>query len=151
MNALSHKIIFFLFKLKLLQPSESTINFWLQSEDTDKLEYAVTQGNYKTRKLAAEALEQLAKPCSIPALLKCINDKVQNVSIACLNALERISTNDELIKTIVKKRFKWVNEIREKREKFEANKGKKYNIYRWERASKKSFDMVKERLKRPIR
>ena len=151
MNALSHKIIFFLFKLKLLQPSESTINFWLQSEDTDKLEYAVTQGNYKTRKLAAEALEQLAKPCSIPALLKCINDKVQNVSIACLNALERISTNDELIKTIVKKRFKWVNEIREKREKFEANKGKKYNIYRWERTSKKSFDMVKERLKRPIR
>ncbi len=146
-----HNIIFFLFKLKLIQPSESTINFWMQHEDTAKLEYALTHGNYKTRKLAAEALEHIAKPCSIPALLKCINDKVHNVSVACLNALERISPNDELIKTVVNRRFKWVNDIREKREKFEANKNVKYTIYRWRRTSKESFDRVKEQLKKPIR
>ena len=108
-------------------------------------------GNYKTRKLAAEALEHIAKPCSIPALLKCINDEVQNVSIACLNALERIYPNDKLIKTIVKKRFNWANDVREKHAKYEANKDKKYKIYRWERASKKSFDRVKAQLKRPMR
>lgn len=144
-------ITYLLFKLNLVQPSAKTIHFWMCNEDTVKLEYALANGNYKTRKLAAEALEQIAKPCSIPALLKCINDKVQNVSVACLNALERISPNDELIKTIVKKRFNWVASIREKRAKFEANKNKKYKIYRWERASKKSFDRVKEQLKRPIR
>lgn len=146
-----HKLIYLLFKLKLIQPSANSINYWMDCEDTNKLEYALAHGNYKTRKLAAEALEQIAKPCSIPALLKCINDKVQNVSIACLNALERISPNDELIKTVVNKRFKWVNDIREKRAKFEANKDVKHTIYRWRRTSKESFDRVKEQLKKPMR
>lgn len=146
-----HNFTYFLFKLKLIQPSQKAISFWMDCEDTDKLEYALTNGNYKTRKLAAEALEQIAKPCSIPALLNCINDKVQNVSLACLNALERISPNDELIKTIVRKRFNWVNEIREKRAKYEANKHVKHTIYRWRRTSKESFDRVKEQLKKPIR
>ena len=140
-----------MFKLKLVQPSESAIHFWMTQEDTDKLEYVLTHGNYKSRKLAAEALEQIAKPCSIPALLKCINDKVQNVSVACLNALERICPNDELIKTVVSKRFKWANDVREKRAKFEANKHVKHTIYRWRRTSKESFDRVKEQLKKPIR
>ena len=146
-----HNLIYLLFKLKLLQPSAKTIHFWMNNEDIVKLEYALAYGNYKTRKLAAEALEHIAKPCSIPALLKCISDKVQNVSVACLNALEKIAPNDELIKTVVKKRFNWAKEVREKKAKFEANKGKKYNIYRWERASKKSFDRVKEQLKKPMR
>lgn len=146
-----HTITYSLFKLNLVQPSAKTIYFWMDSHDTVKLEYALANGNYKTRKLAAEALEQIAKPCSIPALLKCINDKVQNVSIACLNALEKISPNDELIKAVVNKRFNWATNVREKQAKFEANKGKKYTIYRWERASKKSFDRVKEQLKRPMR
>lgn len=146
-----HRVIYFLFKLKLIQPSESTINFWMDNEQVDNLEYALTNGNYKTRRLAAEALEKIAKPSSIPALLKCINDKVQNVSIAALNALEKICGSDELIKTIVKKRFNWVKQIRETDAKCEANKGKKHNIYRWERASKKSFDRVKAQLKRSIR
>ena len=146
-----HNFAFFLFKLKLIQPSQGNITFWMTNEDTAKLEYALTHGNYKTRKLAAEALEHIAKPCSIPALLKCINDKVQNVSIACLNALDRICPNDELIKTVVNKRFNWANTVRENRAKFEANKNVKHTIYRWERASKKSFDRVKEQLKRPMR
>lgn len=146
-----YNFTYFLFKLKLMQPSQKAISFWIESEDTDKLEYALEHGNYKTRKLAAEALEQIAKPCSVPALLKCINDKVQNVSVACLNALERISPNDELIKTIVKKRFNWVNDIREKKAKYEANKNVKHTIYRWRRTSKESFDRVKEQLKKPMR
>ena len=148
---MTHSITYFLFKLNLVQPSKHTIHFWMTYEDTDKLEYALAHGNYKTRKLAAEALEQIAKPCSIPALLKCINDKVQNVSVACLNALERICPNDELIKTVVKKRFKWADDVREKRAKFEANKNVKQTIHRWRRTSKESFDRVKEQLKRPMR
>lgn len=117
----------------------------------EKLEYALNYGNYKTRKLAAEALEQVGKPSSIPALLKAINDKVQNVSIAALNALERLGAEDSLIQTVIKKRFNLAEDIRAKKAKYEANKYKKYKIYRWERASKKSFERVKEQLKRPVR
>ncbi|WP_298237954.1 HEAT repeat domain-containing protein [uncultured Algibacter sp.] len=146
-----HQIIFFLFKLRLIQPSEKTIILWEQTEQVDKLEYALKHGNYKTRKLAAEALEHVGKPSSIPALLNCIYDKVHNVSLACLNALERINPSEEIVKNVIRKRFIWDKETREKDTKYQENRNKKHKIYRWERASKKSFDRVKEQLKRPMR
>ena len=99
----------------------------------------------------AEALGVTGYTSSIPVLFEAINDKIQNVSIAALNALESIGCEDELGFTIIKKRFNWLKEKRESDKKREANKGKKYKIYRWERASKKSFDRVKEQLKRPMR
>ena len=145
-----NQITYLLFKLKLIQPSESAIYFWTQYGHVEKLEYALRFGNYKTRKLSAEALEIAGKPSSIPVLINAMNDKVHNVSIAALNALESIAESDELVQTIVKKRFKWIKQIRENKAKYEANKNKKYKIYRWERSSKKSFDRVKEQLKKPI-
>lgn len=146
-----HQITYLLFKLKLIQPSENDIEYWASNNDAKKLEYALKHGNYKTRKLAAEALEFTGQCSSVPALMHAINDNVQNVSIAALNSLEALGCNDELIISITKKRFNWVKEIRDKEAKKEANKDKKYKIYRWERASKKSFDRVKEQLKRPMR
>lgn len=146
-----HHITYLLFKFNLIQPSERTILFWMYDLQIEKLEYALENGNYKTRKLAAEALEYVGKPSSIPALLKAINDKVQNVSIAALNALEKIGAKDTLINTVIKKRFNWAKDVRTKNAKYEANKDKKHKIYRWERASKKSFDRVKAQLKKPMR
>ncbi|MCB0400400.1 MAG: HEAT repeat domain-containing protein [Winogradskyella sp.] len=137
--------------MKLTQPSEKVINYWIDTNSTNKLEYALTHGNYKTRQLAAEALEFVGQSSSIPVLLIAIDDKIKNVSIAALNTLEYLQDSDELIKSIVRKRFSWVKEIREKEERQKDTKAKKHNIYRWERTSKKSFEMVKERLKRPIR
>ncbi|ULC58923.1 HEAT repeat domain-containing protein [Flaviramulus sp. BrNp1-15] len=146
-----YQITYLLFKLKCIQPSDHAIYFWMQNNHIEKLEYALKFGNYKTRKLAAEALEIVGKPSSIPALINAMNDNVQNVSVAVLNALEKIGEDDELVKTIVKKRFNWAKQIRDNKAKYEANKNKKYKIYRWERASKKSFDIVKEQLKKPMR
>ncbi len=44
-----------------------------------------------------------------------------------------------------------MKKTRSKEEKNKVKKDEKYNIYRWDRASKKSFELVKEHLKRPIR
>ena len=146
-----YQFSYWLLKVKLSEPSEKVINYWIDTNSVIKLEYALTHGNYKTRQLAAEALEFVGQPSSIPVLLIATDDKIKNVSIAALNTLENLQDGDELIKSIVRKRFNWVKEIREKEEKQKNKKAKKHNIYRWERASKKSFEMVKERLKRPIR
>lgn len=146
-----YQFSYWLLKMKLSEPSENVINYWIDTNSVIKLEYALTHGNYKTRQLAAEALGLVGQPSSIPVLLIAIDDKIKNVSIAALNTLEHIQDNDELIKSIVKKRFDWLKRLREKEEKQNNAKTKKHNIYRWERASKKSFEMVKERLKRPIR
>tara|TARA_Y100000588_G_scaffold339425_1_gene382110 strand:- start:14198 stop:14644 length:447 start_codon:yes stop_codon:yes gene_type:complete len=146
-----YQFSYWLLKMKLSQPSEKVINYWVGTNSVNKLEYALTHGNYKTRQLAAEALEFVGQPTSIPILLIAIDDKIKNVSIAALNTLEHLQDSDELIKSIVRKRFDWLKRLREKEEKQKNKRAKKHNIYRWERASKKSFEMVKERLKRPIR
>ena len=146
-----YHITYILFKLKLIQPSSRSIRFWIHTDEVERLEYALKHGNYKTRQLAADALGITGYASSIPVLFEAINDQVQNVSIAALNALESIGCKDELSTTIIRKRFNWLKRKRESDKKRDANKGKKYKIYRWERASKKSFDRVKEQLKRPMR
>lgn len=125
--------------------------YWNDAKQVTKLEYALKHGNYKTQKLAAEALEYAGKPSSIPVLLNAMNDKIQNVSIAALNALEALGCTDDLIVSITKKRFNWVKDIRDKEAKRSVKKDKKYTIYRWKRASKQSFDRVKAQLKKPMR
>lgn len=145
-----HHLKYLLFKLNMVQPSKHDIYDWMHYNYANRIEYALEHGNYKTRKIAAEALGELGLSSSIPLLFKSIDDKVQNVSIAVLNALEKIGCHDELSTIIIKKRFNWIKELREKQGRREANKGKKYKIYRWERASKKSFDRVKEQLKKPM-
>jgi Na+/phosphate symporter len=137
--------------MKLTQPSEDTITDWKDVYAINKLEYTLVHGNYKTRQLAAEALEQVGRPSSIPILLNAMNDKIQKVSIAALNALEALGCNDDLVISITRKRFNWVKELRDKEEKRKVKKDKKHNIYRWKRASKESFDRVKEQLKKPMR
>jgi len=144
-------IKYYLFRLRLTQLSERDFSELIDHYEVQKIEYALKKGNYRTRRLAAQALEFIGDESSVPYLLKAMNDKVQNVSIAALNALEAINVNDELTLSIIKKRFDWVRELREKKEKFDASKGQKSNIYKWERTTKKNFEMVKERLKRPIR
>jgi hypothetical protein len=142
---------YLLFKLKVIQPSERMIGLWQNAFAINKLEYALINGNYKTRQLAAEALEIVGEASSIPLLIKASNDRIHKVSIAALNALEAIGYNDQLIISITHKRFKWFESIQRKEEQLKEKKQRKYNIYKWERSSKKSFEMVKERLKRPIR
>lgn len=146
-----YKIVYLLFKLKMIEPSQHAMSFWEKNTQVKKLEFALIHGHYNTRLMAANALGDIGSPSSIPVLLKRIDDKVQNVSIAVLNALEGFEQSNNFIKIIIKKRFNWANKVREANAKYETNKNKKYTIYRWERASKKSFDRVKEQLKRPMR
>ncbi len=146
-----HRIIFILFRLKLLQPSKRYMEFWANHGEVDKLEYALQNGNYKTREYAANGLKTAGDKASTPLLLNAINDPIHKVSIAALNALEAMDHNNELIKSITSRRLNWFKYYSDK-EKREAEKVKrKYTIYRWERTTKKNFEMVKERLKRPIR
>ena len=146
-----HRLIFILFQLKLLQPSKQNIDFWTKDCEVNKLEYALKNGNYKIREYAAKGLKALGDRASTPVLLNAINDPIHNVSIAALNALEALDHNNELINAITKRRLNWFKHFSDK-ERLTAKKVKKrYNIYRWERTSKKNFEMVKEQLKRPMR
>ena len=78
---------FLLFKLKVIEPSERMIDLWKDTFAINKLEYALINGNYKTRQLAAEALEIIGEASSNPLLIKASNEPIHKVSIAALNAL----------------------------------------------------------------
>ena len=140
-----------LIRFKFLKPSAKDIAAWQRSGDVIILEHTLTHGYYKARELAANALGELGNPSSVPVLFKAIDDNIKNVSIAALNALDAIGHQDDIGRSIINKRFNWIKKERERQEKIDANKGKSYKIYRWERSSKKSFDRVKEQLKKPIR
>jgi hypothetical protein len=144
---------YWLIKLKLTKPSVRDIAIWERNHEVLKIEYVLLNGNYKIRDVAAQALGALGYESSIPVLLQLIDDDIQNVSIAALNALESINCEDQLNKTLINKRFNWVQIQREKEVKAKENaqKPKKHNIYKWERASKKSFERVKAQLNKPIR
>jgi len=111
----------------------------------------LVNGNYKSRKIAALALGELGYHSSIPYLFHAINDRVQEVSISALNALEDIGCEDELASLVIRKRFRWLEKLRKAEEKNKASKTQKSKIYKWNRTSKRSFDIVKEQLKRPMR
>ncbi|MEM1001330.1 MAG: HEAT repeat domain-containing protein [Bacteroidota bacterium] len=146
-----NQIIFLLFKLKLLQPSKNRIDIWTYSGETEKLETALIHGNYRTRELAARGLSIAGKSSSKPVLLAAISDPVHKVSIAAMNTLETLDQKKELIKPISNKRLDWFKYYSNKNKDSKEKKKGKHNIYRWERTSKKNFELVKERLKRPIR
>ncbi|WP_299111583.1 HEAT repeat domain-containing protein [uncultured Winogradskyella sp.] len=119
-----HQFTYMFFKLKLIQPSEDTIMHWCSTYAVTKLEYALKHGNYKTRLLTAKALEQVGQASSIPILLVAMHNKIQNVSITALNALESLGCSNELMISITRKRFNWVKKIRTKEEK-QKNKSPK--------------------------
>lgn len=145
------RLKYLLFKFGIRQFSESDIVCLTKLKQVNKLEYALTHGNYKTRKLAAEALGILNDCSAVPVLLNAIDDKVHNVSIAALNALDSMQCEEDLATIINHKRFFWFKNIQERDARFNANKGKKTTIYKWERSSRKNFEIVKEQLKRPMR
>ncbi len=143
------RITFILIKLKLLQPNKKILNGWTRKFDAKKLRYVLINGNYKIRPLAAQALADINDTTAIPLLLNSINDNIYNVSISALSALDDLDTNLETDRLINRKRFYWTNILNRKANKPKKKYGKA-NIYRWERKTKKNFEMVKERLKRPI-
>ena len=140
---------FILFKLKLRSLSENDILLLEANKHIDKLEYALTNGNYKVRKLSAQALGHVGQASSIPYLFIAIQDKVHNVSLAALDALDRLDDNKELKPLIVGKRFEWMKSINEKEAKFEANRGKKYKTYKWKRKYNNVSEKVKATIKIP--
>ena len=140
---------FILLKSKIFPVRKKHVQVWSKKGDLDKIHWALKHGNYSVRGIAARSVERIGCHTSIPHLIEAINEKVYVVAIHILNALESIDIELNHTSLIYKKRFKWAK-IKYKMNQKRHTK-RKYNIYRWERTSKKNFELVKERLKRPIR
>lgn len=140
-------IKYILFKFKLRSLSEADILHLEANNYVDRLEYALANGNFKVRKLAAEALGHVGQASSIPYLFIAIQDKVHNVSLAALDALDRLDDNKELKPLIVGKRFQWMKSINEKEAAFETNRSKKYKIHKW----KRKYANVSEKVRATIK
>ena len=143
-------ITFLLIRLNWLTPSQSLIERFQHNNDSEILQCLLRNGSYKTRPIAAKALADIEDHTSIPLLLEAIHDNIHHVSIDALNALECLDVAKETKRIVNRKRFHWAKLFNNKSKESKKPKAKS-NIYRWERASKKSFEMVKDRLKRPIR
>jgi len=126
---------------------------WLERKivrkDIDALEFALENGLYDTREMAARHLGKLESEASKEKLIQAMDDPVPAVSEAVMQALEKIGGDPSLTKSIVQKRAYWKNLALERKTRDRSSE-KKYMPERKDRPSRKSFENLKQMLRKPM-
>ena len=121
----------------------------IERKDLRMIHYGLQMGRYDTRELAAKYLGKIKSVDSTDNLLNAIDDPVPAVSEAAMCALEGIDINSDVIRRIQDKRAYW-----KKRELNRGNSGrsdeKKYIPERKDRPSRKSYENLKQMLRKPM-
>lgn len=118
-------------------------------EELRMIHYGLQMGRYDTRELAAKHLGRIKSVESTENLINAIDDPVPAVSEAAMCALEIIGISPDIERRIQEKRAYW--------KKRELNKGtsnhsseKKYIPERKDRPSRKSYENLKQMLRKPM-
>ncbi|MCR9174040.1 MAG: hypothetical protein NXI10_16175 [bacterium] len=126
---------------------------WLDRKRRKKnipaIEYALKRGTYDIRALAAKYLGELRSSVSKHALVSSIDDSVYLVSEAAMCALENIGVDADIQETIQKKRLFWVERKKEPEIKGRSQE-KGYMPEKKDRPSRKSFENLKQMLRKPM-
>ena len=126
---------------------------WLHRQfvrkDIGAIEYALQNGLYDIRKQAANYLGELESEASRLLLVQTINDPVPAVSKAAMKALEEIGVGTIIKEHIASKRSYWKDY---KKEIVTENRSSdsKYIPDRKDRPSRKSFENLKQMLRKPM-
>ncbi len=137
-----------LFHMGLLTLNQKWLDKQISKNNVDALHFALVHGLYDIRLKAAEHLGTLREQASAPFLKAAIDDEVQLVSEAAMHALELIGCSAEIQSEIETKRRYWLT--RSEQAKNKKPREKTYTPNRKERPSKKSFENLKNMLKKPM-
>lgn len=126
---------------------------WLQKKidrsDITMIQYGLQLGRYDTRELAADYLGKIKSVESYEKLTNAIDDLVPAVSEAAMCALEKMDTTPEVEKRIQDKRTYW-KRLEMNRGTSDRSKEKKFMRERKDRPSRKSFENLKQMLRKPM-
>jgi hypothetical protein len=134
------------YKLGFTGLSKRRVKYWCRTQNADNLIFALENGIYSVRALAAKCLGDLLDPKAIPALRKGIDDKVKMVSVACMDAAMKVSNSSEIAKEIKDKMEEW--KVKEQDSKIESYQGHYYSA-KWKKRD--WLEIVRQQLKKPMR
>ena len=109
-------------------------------------------GLFDVKEQSLTALASLNSLNSIEFIIKAVDDPIKSVSLAAIDAIEKMGLYFEYQDIICERREFWKQmELRkfEMREKRKLEK-KKIAVQKWERSSSKTFENVKKMLKSPM-
>lgn len=125
---------------------------WLKRQfyfkNIEAIEFALQNGLYDVRKASAEYLGENDCGSAIPLLVKALDDEVQVVSESVMKALESLSDSEEIKAKIESKKEFWVKRAEEAESKLVTEK--LYQRERKERPSKKTYENIKQMLRKPM-
>ncbi len=132
----------------LLKLSINRVEKWAVNGRVDEIEYSLEHGMFNVREKAAQELGKLKSKASVPLLVHAIDDKIKNVSLAAMKAIEEIQPTTDFQEKIKSKRKYWTE--RETQEKQLKRKPSSQTNRKWERRSKQTLDNLKQMLKKPM-
>lgn len=143
MNAYSYLYKYGLFKL-----SKRKIEKWNRMQDVPKLIFALENGLYDVRLLAAKYLGNLRDYSAVPFLRRSLHDKVKVVSLESAKSLRLLTNNPEVEIEIKEKLEEW-NRIEEQAKNRTVYDNRRADIPKWKKRD--WVAIVKEMLKKPMR
>ena len=140
-----------LYKTGLLKLTERRIEKWIAGNKTGNLIFALENGNYHIRKLAAEGLGTINNTAVIPYLIEAIDDKVIIVSYSAMNSLEKMPIDKKIQEKINLKKNYWTDKEKAEKEALSRHKINYNNIPKWDKKGRmKTLEMVRQMLKKPM-
>jgi tagatose-1,6-bisphosphate aldolase len=140
--------VFMLFyNVGIIRLTKKKVEKWNQTENTEKLIFALENGLYDIRCLAAKFLGKRKEERVINALRVSLNDNVKVVSIESAKSLVKLTENVEILKDIEEKLEYWKQHEARKRE--GSHKHNYTNIPKWKKRD--WVAILKAQLKKPIR
>ena len=145
-------ITFFLIKIGLLSISKKQILKWIESKDYDKLNFVTKKGNYKSRIILVDSINDFIDKDFIPILMIGLKDKIEIISKTSINKLRRFNLNDVQKKELSTRENDWnvkviISKTSNKRHSSIDNivnqKGKMRNLERLKQQLKKGINTGK--------
>jgi len=145
-------ITFFLIKIGLLSISKKQILKWIESKDYDKLNFVIKKGNYKSRIILVDSINDFIDKDFIPILMIGLKDKIEIISKTSINKLRRFNLNDVQKKELSTRENDWnvkviISKTSNKRHSSIDNivnqKGKMRNLERLKQQLKKGINTGK--------
>ena len=139
----------FLVKTGIIRIKTSWLERKIVRKDINALEFALETGLYDIREMAARHLGKLESKVSKEKLIRAMDDPVPAVSEAAMQALEKIDGDTSLTRSIEQKRAYWKALALERKTR-DRSAEKKYMPERKDRPSRKSFENLKQMLRKPM-
>lgn len=136
-------------KLRIIRLSPNWIKEKIDSNDVDAIAFGLLYGKYNVRVPAVNYLSKIDSDNSRRALISAIDDPMKQVSFTAMESLELRNCSD-IVKDKIESRKQYWKQVETEKQNRQKSKNKFYTPDRKDRPSRKSFENLKQLLRKPM-